>query len=152
MTIKKYVESRYPDTLKEIHHNKFAKEITELTDYEKAMAAAFLDIEQIIINQNDINNFNTIMFDALTVSQTDNSHALAEKLNAIKSFRVFLTQLVRFDSLNSRETKVKYIKLMDKLNQQIEHLEIATGQKTIENLEKTGKQFAKKTQYPIGIE
>jgi hypothetical protein len=116
------------------------------------MATASLNIEQISISQNDINGFNALMFDALAVNQTDSSFALTEKLNAIKSFRVFLTQLVRFESLNSREAKVKFIKLMDKLNQQIEHLEIATGQKTIENLENIGKRFAQKTQFPIGIQ
>jgi hypothetical protein len=116
------------------------------------MAAAAFDIEQISINQNDINGFNVLMFDALTVHQTDSSLAMTEKLNAIKSFRVFLTQLVRYDSINSREAKVKFIKLMDKLNQQIEHLEIVTGQKTIDNLEKTAKHFSQKTQFPIGIQ
>jgi hypothetical protein len=51
MTIKKYVESRYPDTLKEIHHNKFAKEITELTDYEKAIIYKYTD-EGYVVNEN----------------------------------------------------------------------------------------------------
>lgn len=115
------------------------------------MAATLQTFEQIHINQNDINGFNSVMFDALTVHQTDNSDALMAKLNATKSFRVFVTQLIQFNALTSREAKVKYIKLVDKLNQQIENLEILTGQKTRENLEKTGQQFARKTQFSIGI-
>jgi hypothetical protein len=53
--------------------------------------------------------------------------------------------------LASKEAKVKYIKLIDKLNRQIENLEILTGQRTLDGIEKAGKRFAKKTQFPLGI-
>jgi hypothetical protein len=115
------------------------------------MMATLHNFDQISISQNDINGFNTVMFDALTVHQSDNQDALVEKLTAIKSFRIFLTQLVQFDKLTSKESKVKYIKLIDKLNRQIENLEILTGQRTLESIEKAGKRFAKKTQFPLGI-
>lgn len=115
------------------------------------MTALLHDFDQISLNQSDINGFNTVMFDALAVHQTDSSDMLIDKLNAIKSFRIFLAQLIQFDKLTSKESRIKYIKLVDKLNQQIENLEILTGQKTLENLEKTRAQFAKKTQFPLGI-
>ena len=115
------------------------------------MAATLLDFEQISLSQNDIDGFNAAMFDALAVHQTDNSDVLIDKLDAVKSFRVFLTQLIQFDKLTSRESRVRYIKLVDKLNQQIENLEILTGQKSLKNLEKARIQFAKKTQFPLGI-
>jgi hypothetical protein len=115
------------------------------------MTATLHEFEQISLSQNDIDGFNTAMFDALVVHQTDNSDVLMDKLNAVKSFRIFLTQLIQFDKLISREARVRYIKLVDKLNQQIENLEILTGQKSLENLEKTRIQFAKKTQFPLGI-
>ena len=115
------------------------------------MATILSDLEQISLSQNDIDGFNTTMFDALVVHQTDDSDVLIDKLNAVKYFRVFLTQLIQFDKLTSREARVRYIKLVDKLNQQIENLEILTGQKSLENLEKARLQFAKKTQFPLGI-
>ena len=39
----------------------------------------------------------------------------------------------------------------DNLNQQIEYLQIQTGERTIESIQRAGRRFAKKTQFPVGI-
>ena len=115
------------------------------------MAALLHKFDDIKINQNDIEGFNTFVFDALLVHQNDNQIALTEKLSATKSFRLFLSKIIEFEKLKSIEAQVKYIKLIDKLNDHIEHLEILTGQRTLESIERAGKRFAKKTQFPVGI-
>jgi ADP-ribosyltransferase exoenzyme len=43
MNLKKYIELKYPDALNAIRQSEFAKQITELTDYEKAIIYKYTD-------------------------------------------------------------------------------------------------------------
>jgi hypothetical protein len=72
-------------------------------------------------------------------------------MNALKSFRSFLEQFVHFKALGSRESKLNYMDFLDKLNDQIYELELLTGVKTLESVQRAGRRFAKKTQFPLGI-
>lgn len=43
MKLKEYVEIKYPDALNAIRHSESAKDVTELTDYEKAIIYKYTD-------------------------------------------------------------------------------------------------------------
>ncbi len=108
-------------------------------------------IELVSFNQTDINSFNEIMLPHLTVQKSDSQEVMKEKLNALRLFRSFIGESVPFKKLDTREAKVAYMKFVDNLNQQIEHLQIQTGERTIESIQRAGRRFAKKTQFPLGI-
>ncbi len=108
-------------------------------------------IEPISFNQTDISSFNEIMLSHLTVQKSDSQEALTEKLNVLRLFHSFISESVPFKKLGTREAKVEYMKFVDNLNQQIEYLQIQTGERTLESIQRAGRRFAKKTQFPLGI-
>ena len=107
--------------------------------------------EPISLQHNQISSFNDIMFAYLTINPSDSQETLSNKLNALMSFRSFLEEFVQFEKLGSREAKLAYMDFADNLNQHIERLQLLTGQRTLESIERAGKRFAKKTQFPVGI-
>jgi hypothetical protein len=99
----------------------------------------------------EINNISSIVFDTLSINQTDSKEIMLKKFEALQSFRGFLSQYVDFNKLSSKEAKLEYIDFMDKLNQQIEDLEKLSDQISQEQLDTIAKNFAKKTDFPVGI-
>jgi hypothetical protein len=101
--------------------------------------------------QYQINNISSIVFDTLSISQSDSKDVMLKKFQALQSFRDFLSQFVDFKKLSSKEAKLQYIDFMDNLNQQIEELEILSGQISQKELDTIAKNFSQKTQFPIGF-
>jgi hypothetical protein len=107
--------------------------------------------EPINFNSIEIGSFSEIMLSLLTIEKSDSQTIMCEKLNALKSFRDFLEQFIQFKKLETREAKNEYIEFASNLNQQIEYLQIQTGERTLESIQRAGRRFAKKTQFPLGI-
>ena len=103
------------------------------------------------LKEAEVNNITSIVFETLSVNQTDSTAIMLEKFEALKSFKAFLMQFVDFNKLSTKKAKLQYIDFVDKLNQQIESLEFLSGQITQEQLDIISKNFAKKTDFPVGI-
>ena len=112
------------------------------------MAVAELSFIQTPLEDMDLNLLNAIMFSALSAVQSENAVVRLEKFRTLRSF---LEQFVDIDKLGSREKEIEYMEFADNLNQQIEHLQIQTGERTLESIQRAGRRFAKKTQFPLGI-
>jgi hypothetical protein len=112
------------------------------------MAVAERSITQSPLEDMDFNRMNAVMFSALSVIQLENPVVRLEKFRALRSF---LEQFVDIDKLGSVEREIEYMEFVDNLVQQIEHLEIQTGERTLESIQRAGRRFAKKTQFPLGI-
>jgi hypothetical protein len=113
------------------------------------MIPIFLNIAH--IKQTEIQSIASIMFETLAIHQSDSQDALLEKLEALKSFKLFLITHIHFNKLSDKKAKLQYVEFIDKLNQQIEDLEKLSGQITQEELNNISKSFSKKTDFPVGI-
>ena len=112
------------------------------------MAVAELNFTQTPLEDMDLNRMNAVMFSALSVIQSESPVVRLEKFRALRSF---LEQFVDIDKLGSVEKEVEYIEFASNLNQQIEYLQIQTGERTLESIQRAGRRFAKKTQFPLGV-
>ena len=113
------------------------------------MTSVLLNIAH--IKQPEIEYIASIMFDIMSVNQTDSQNALLEKLEALKSFKSFLMTHIHFDKLPNKKSKLQYADFATKLNQQIEELEKLSGLITQEQIDAIALNFAKKTEFPVGI-
>ena len=73
--------------------------------------------------QPEIEYIASILFDTLSINQTDSRDVLLEKYKALASFRSFLMKHIHFDMLPDKKSKLQYAEFANKLNQQIEELE-----------------------------
>ena len=103
------------------------------------------------IKPSEVNKIASIMFDTLSINESDSTDVLLEKLDAIKTFRNFLIKHIDFNKLSSKKSKLEYIDFLDKINQQIEALELLSGQISQEQINTISENFSKKTDFPIGI-
>ncbi len=101
--------------------------------------------------QPEIEYIASILFNTMSVNQTDSRDVLLEKYKALESFRSFLTEHIHFDMLPDKKSKLQYAEFATKLNQQIEELELLSGLITQEELDVIAKRFAKKWEFPVGI-
>jgi hypothetical protein len=57
----------------------------------------------------------------------------------------------KISTFKDKELKHRYIRFLSKQIEMQEVLELETGKISIEEIELAGKNFAKKTQHPIGV-
>ena len=112
------------------------------------MAVAERSFTQTPLEEMDLNRLNAIMFSALSAIQSESPVVKLEKFRTLRSF---LEQFIDIDNLGSVDMEIEYIEFASNLNQQIEYLQIQTGERTIESIQRAGRRFAKKTQFPLGI-
>ena len=63
----------------------------------------------------------------------------------------FFKQHIKLSTLKNKDLKHRYIRFLSKLTEMREVMELETGKISIEEIELVGKNFAKKTQDPIGV-
>ena len=64
---------------------------------------------------------------------------------------IHLLKNTDIDTLSSEIQELNFIRLISKMNAQIEAFEIIVGKKDLESLKRAGKRFAQKTQSAIGM-
>ena len=101
--------------------------------------------------QEDAQIFSTILLDNLFIATSDNEKSINRKILILNSIRETLLKHTDIDALSSDIQELNFIRLMSKINAQIEAFEIITGKKDLESLKRAGKRFGQKTQFPIGI-
>ncbi len=102
------------------------------------------------IEQHDINTISQWLSDAVKISNNDNEQSIELKIELLQFLLDYLPQVIDIDSLTSDKKQLAFIKLLSKLTDVKEELELLIGKITLEELETIGKNFAKKTQYPVG--
>jgi hypothetical protein len=102
------------------------------------------------IEHNDISNVSLWLFDAVKVSTQDNESSIEHKIELLQFLLDYLPKTININSLATKTDQIAFIKLLSKLTDVKEELELLIGKITIEELEAIGKNFAKKTQYPVG--
>jgi hypothetical protein len=103
------------------------------------------------IEKHDMDHVSTWLFNAVKVSTKDNKNSIEHKIDLLKFLLDYLPHAINIESLASDEEQLSFIKLLSKLTDTKEELEILIGKKTTAELEEIGKNFSKKTQYPIGF-
>ncbi len=101
--------------------------------------------------QEDAQIFSTILLDNLFIATSDNEKSINRKILILNSIRETLLRNTDIDALPSDIQELNFIRLISKINAQIEAFEIITGKKDLESLKRAGKRFGQKTQFPIGI-
>lgn len=104
------------------------------------------------VNAADLNRMGKFMLTSISLSPTDDMKTIEKKTNIIEVYIQFLINSIDIDALPTAEEQTDYIKLLSKLTQQKEELEILTGKLDIKELERAARSFAQKTQLPIGID
>ena len=102
------------------------------------------------IEQNDMNNVSSWLFDAVKISTKDDKKSIEHKIEHLKFLLEYLPKAISIDSLSSDNEQIDFIKLLSKLTDIKEDLELLVGKKTTAELNDIANRFAKKTQYPIG--
>ena len=98
-----------------------------------------------------VENKRDILLDNLFIATSDNEKSINRKILILNSIRETLLKHTDIDALSSDIQELNFIRLMSKINAQIEAFEIITGKKDLESLKRAGKRFGQKTQFPIGI-
>lgn len=102
------------------------------------------------IEQNDMNNVSSWLFDAVKVSTKDDEKSIEHKIEHLKFLLEYLPKAINIETLTSDNEQLDFIKLLSKLTDVKEDLELLIGKKTMAQLNDISNRFAKKTQYPIG--
>ena len=102
------------------------------------------------IEQNDMNNVSSWLFDAVKISTKDDERSIKHKIEHLKFLLEYLPKAVNIDSLSSDNEQLDFIKLLSKLTDIKEDLEVLINKKTMAELNVISNRFAKKTQYPVG--
>jgi hypothetical protein len=102
------------------------------------------------IEQNDISNVSFWLFDAVKISNNDTEKSIKHKIELLKFLLDYLPQAIDIDALASDKEQLEFIKLLSKLTDVKEDLELLIGEITLEELEAIGENFSKKTQNPVG--
>ncbi len=102
------------------------------------------------IEQNDMNNVSSWLFDAVKISTKDDERSIKHKIEHLKFLLEYLPKAVNIDSLSSDNEQLDFIKLLSKLTDIKEDLEVLINKKTMAELNVISNRFAKKTQYSVG--
>ena len=102
------------------------------------------------IEQHDIDHLSTWLFDAVNISTKDDEKSIHHKIDHLQFLLNYLPKAIEIDSLTTDEEQLTFIKLLSKLTDIKEELEILTGKLTDNQLNDIGKNFQKKSTYPIG--
>jgi hypothetical protein len=102
--------------------------------------------------QEDAHIFSTILLDNLFVATSDNEKSINRKILILNAIRETLLKNTDIDTLTSEIKELNFIRLISKINAQIEAFEIIVGKKDINDLKRAGKRFAQKTAFPIGVD
>lgn len=103
------------------------------------------------IAQQEYDMLSSILFHNTFIVSDDNKERIAHKIKKLKSLKEYLINNVEIEDLPSDSQQLIYIKLLSRITQQIENFEILSNVKNIDSLKRAGKNFAKKTQFPIGF-
>ncbi|MGV3684468.1 MAG: hypothetical protein ACO1NS_02505 [Daejeonella sp.] len=110
----------------------FAKQKNQINDEE------LLEITQIMFNSFKINrNYKDLTY-------------VSKKETLISLFSSFIEQYLKMNFTGSKENKLRLIKFVSKLNSQKELLELASGEISLDDIQKAGKRLGKKSQSAFG--
>ena len=101
--------------------------------------------------QEDAQILSTILLDNLFIATSDNEKSINRKILILNAIRETLLKNTDIDALASEIKELNFIRLISKINAQIEAFEIIVGKKDINSLKRAGQRFAQKTVSPIGI-
>jgi polyhydroxyalkanoate synthesis regulator phasin len=101
--------------------------------------------------QEDAQIFSTILLDNLFMATSDSEKSINRKILILNAIRETLLKHTDIDALSSDVQELNFIRLISKINAQIEAFEIVTSKKNLESLKRAGKRFGQKTQLPVGI-
>ena len=107
-----------------------------------------------ITNQFDaaeVSLFSEILFNNISAAASDTEQDIERKIEKLTFLSQIARKTVDIEALPSEKYQLAFIRFLSKLHQQIEALEILTGKTTPEQIERIGKRFAQKTQFPVGI-
>ena len=104
-----------------------------------------------LIESNEIESLSSLLLGSVSVDTSDNEKSIEKKIETLLSLKQYLLQVIDIDILPSKKEKTLFIRLLSKINQQIETFEILIGRIDIKEIEKAAITFSKKTQFPIGI-
>jgi hypothetical protein len=103
------------------------------------------------IEKHDIDHVSVWLFDAVKISVKDNKQSVERKIELLKFLLDYLPHAINIESLSSDDEQLTFIKLLSKLTDIKEELEILIGKRTQAELEEIGINFSQKTQSPIGF-
>ena len=102
------------------------------------------------IEQHDIDHVSTWLFDAVKISTKDDEKSIYHKIDLLQFLLDYLPKAIQIDSLATDEEQLTFIKLLSKLTDIKEELEMLTGKITDSQLNDISKIFYKKSIHPIG--
>ena len=101
--------------------------------------------------QEDAQILSSILLENLYVATSDTEKSISRKILILNSIKETLLKNIDIDSLSSDLQELNFIRLISKINSQIEAFEIITGKKDLESLKRAGRRFGQKTRSVIGM-
>jgi hypothetical protein len=102
------------------------------------------------IEQHDIDHVSTWLFDAVKISTNDDEKSIFHKIELLQFLLDYLPKAIQIDTLSTDEEQLTFIKLLSKLTDIKEELEMLIGKLDENQLNDISKNFFKKSIYPVG--
>lgn len=161
--LEKHVNQYFQESLESIKNSQRANALPFLTLEEKTLIYEYtnweyFDVNKLLRKSKSENTPEFAVYLDKTLSKIPNYKGIVYRGVELPDTvfeayqKAFLNKTnTDIDALPSDIQELNFIRLISKINAQIEAFEIITGKKDLESLKRAGKRFGQKTQFPIGI-